>query len=224
MRDSTSTPHGIYIGSLLVIAATFVVALALPYASSELKLFIFVFAVLVLYPYLGIQIYRISQAVASLDTGLEELKRLYISTATSFGSAYFFLAMIDSNQLIVRGLRAECALGDVCATVPQGFYELFKNTADTLMNALAYSVLVMATIGDSKIAMVNGLGRIFVAAEVAISVGMTVFKLGQVFSDQTTKEIQVSERRIRRDLRRINPDAFPKKRSCKAIRWLLFWR
>ncbi len=191
--------RAIYKKNFLIAAGSFVIVLFLPYAT-ELARWLMMALALTLYVYLGYMMVKLAEECMRPATSLERLRFLYITIGLFFASGYFFLAAIDSGEEMIKNVRVFCST-DCSYPGFDGFSERIQETTYTYLNALYYSIVVMTTLGDSKITVEGGLARPLVAAEVLMSIGMTVFKLAQYYNDMASKEARSTEDRLVREIR-----------------------
>ncbi len=131
---------------------------------------------------------------------LEDLKFLLITILFVFATIYFLLASFDKSQSMLSGFRGypggEFAIDGV---VPLLNY--IQGLLLTYFNSLYYSVVVMATLGDSGMSVTNIVPRMFVAAQLTITYSLIVFKLSEYFNSRAELAAKESEDRIVKSMR-----------------------
>ena len=131
------------------------------------------------------------------------LKFFFITLAVVSAGAYFFIAIIDSKEQMIAGLREVEAEQVYNFQSLNGLMAYARDLVSTYLNSLYYSIVVMATLGDSTITAHGGLTRVIVAFEVATALSLTVFKIGGYYGERATLEAKQSESRIIRELQNV---------------------
>jgi hypothetical protein len=116
----------------------------------------------------------------------------------------FFIGVIDAKEQMISGLREIKAVDNYDLFSFDGFFSYFQDLTLTYLNSLYYSVVVMATLGDSKIVAEDGFSRIIIAFEVGAALSLTIFKIGEYYSERSSAEIMETERRILSEVQKIN--------------------
>ncbi len=127
---------------------------------------------------------------------MQELKFLFVTLVTTGAGSYFLIGIIDYKEEMISGLREIKEISEYGIYTFDGFSRYFKDVVNTYLNSVYYSIAVMSTLGDSKIVLEGGFARVIVAIQVVMTVSLTVFKIGEFYREQSSKEAKKSEARI----------------------------
>jgi hypothetical protein len=194
----------IYSKNLFFTASVFVMGLALPYSRGNFLagLSLSILAI-VLYLYVGKLLVDVIQRLSLKSTSTKELKFLFITLAVLCAGSYFFIGVIDVKEQMISGVREIKPDAEYRLYSFDGFFSYFQDLVFTYLNSLYYSIVVMATLGDSKIVVEGGITRIIVAFEVGTALSLTIFKIGEYYSDRSSIEAKETEARIVSELKKI---------------------
>ncbi|MEO9944723.1 hypothetical protein [Paraglaciecola sp.] len=187
----------IYSKNLFFTLCVFFVGLALPYSrDSALAILLLILLVFLLFAYLGKLLLDVIKRVSHSDTSIKELRYLFITLAILCAGSYFFIGIIDSKEQMISGLREIKVEASYELNTLSGFFGYAQDLVSTYLNSLYYSIVVMSTLGDSKIIVEGGIPRFIIAFEVGAALSLTVFKIGEHYSKRSTLEAKATENRI----------------------------
>ena len=196
----------IYLKNLFFTACVFVLGLVIPYArGNSLAGALLILLAIVLYGYIGKLLIDVIKQLSKKKTSIKELKFLFITLAVMCAGGYFFIGVIDAKEQMISGLREIKADDKYDLFSFDGFFSYFQDLTFTYLNSLYYSVVVMATLGDSKIVVEGGFTRVIVAFEVGTALSLTIFKVGEYYSERSSAEAKETEGRILSEVQKINP-------------------
>lgn len=202
MQDLTR----IYSKNLFFTACVFVMGLVIPYARGHsLAVALLSLLAIILYGYIGKLLIDVIKQLSKNETSIKELKFLFITLAVLCAGAYFFIGVIDAEEQMISGIREIKADENYDFLSFGGFFSYFQDITLTYLNSLYYSVVVMATLGDSKIVAEGAFTRVIVAFEVGTALSLTIFKIGEYYSERSSAEVKETEGRILSEIQKINP-------------------
>ncbi|WP_224553014.1 hypothetical protein [Pectobacterium versatile] len=186
----------IYSKNLIFILFVFIISFLLPYAKSDIFSGLLLSASLILYVYMFIILLNVIRRVNDPDISIKELKFLFITIAVFYSGCYFFLATVDKDEMVISGIREMELLVhyDFCSF--NGFYNYAKDIFSTYLNCVYYSIMIMATLGDSNIEASGGIAKFLVASEVGVTLTITIFKIGEYYSLRASQETKEMEKNI----------------------------
>ena len=197
----------IYSKNLFFTACVFVMGLVIPYARGHsLAGALLVLLAIVLYGYIGKLLTDVIKQLSKSETSIKELKFLFVTLAVLCAGGYFFIGVIDAKEQMISGLREIKADNKYDLFSFDGFFSYFQDLTFTYLNSLYYSIVVMATLGDSKIVAEGGFTRIIVAFQVGTALSLTIFKIGEYYSERSSEEAKKTEGRILNEVQKINPN------------------
>ncbi|EKO3833953.1 hypothetical protein NTH52_004972 [Vibrio harveyi] len=201
--------NDIYKKNGIFILFIFLLGFSIPYIKDKpfVQFLAMVFA-LGLYIWNAYILIQVIKAVSSKQSSIHELKFLYITLGITCAAGYFYYGVMDAKELTISGLRAVKDYSHYELYTFDGAFEYFKDLFDTYLNSIYYSIVVMGTLGDSLIIVKGGFARFIVGFEVATALSITVFKVGEYFSDASSKETKASEDRIISEINRIKTGEF----------------
>ncbi|MFJ5363481.1 hypothetical protein ACIPR9_00015 [Pectobacterium punjabense] len=207
----------IYTKNLIFTVCVFIMSIALPYSHqfNTIKPLLLII-ILVLYAYMGKLLVDIIKKLGQKQTSVKELKFLFITLAVLCAGVYFFIAMVDQKEMLISGLRVIKPHSYYNMYSISGFYDYFFDVFSTYLNSIYYSIMVMATLGDSKIAAESGVSRLIIAFEVGTTLTITIFKIGEYYSEHSSQEAKASEERIINHIKNIDK-ASSKTKNAKGI-------
>ncbi|QQG30193.1 hypothetical protein JFY74_09315 [Pectobacterium carotovorum] len=186
----------IYSKNLFFILFIFIISLCIPYANNNLFKIFLLLGTLSLYLYMFIILLNVTKRVSDPKISIKELKFLFITIAAFYSGCYFFLATVDQNEVMISGIREVNASLDYDFYSLSGFYDYAKDIFNTYLNCVYYSVMIMATLGDSNIEASGGIAKLLVASEVGLTLTITIFKVGEYYSLRSSQEAQEMEKNI----------------------------
>ena len=196
----------IYSRNLFFSACVFIMGLIIPYSrGNSVAMLLLFFLGIVLYGYVGKLLVDVIKRLSHKETSIKELKFLFLTLAVLCAGSYFFIGVIDVEQKMISGLREIKPDAKYVLFSFNGFFRYFQDLAFTYMNSLYYSIVVMATLGDSEIIVKGGFTRIIVAFEVSTAISLTIFKIGEYYSELSSAEAKETENRIVSEVQKINP-------------------
>ena len=196
----------IYSKNLFFTACVFALGLVLPYGrGNSIAGLILIFLAVILYGYIGKLLVDVIKRLSHTETSINALKFLFITLAVLCAGGYFFIGIIDGKEQMISGLREIKPDGAYDLYSFDGFFDYFQDLTFTYLNSLYYSIVVMATLGDSKIVAEGGFTRIIVAFEVGVALSLTIFKIGEYYSERSSEEAKAREKRILNEVQSINP-------------------
>ncbi|KFF70513.1 hypothetical protein IW01_10170 [Pectobacterium brasiliense] len=196
--------QNIYSKNLFFILFIFIISLCIPYAKSNpFKITLFLGS-LSLYAYMFIILLNVIKRVSDPRISINELKFLFITIAAFYSGCYFFLATIDQKEIMISGIREVNASLNYDFYSFTGFYDYAKDIFITYLNCVYYSVMIMATLGDSNIEASGGIAKLLVASEVGLTLTITIFKVGEYYSLRSSQEALEMEKNIIRRIDSIN--------------------
>ena len=196
----------IYSKNMFFTACVFTMGLVVPYArGNSLAVVLLILLAIVLYGYIGKLLVDVVKQVSQKETSIKELKYLFITLVVLCAGGYFFIGIIDAKEQMISGLREIKADDKYDFLSLDGFFGYFLDLTFTYLNSLYYSMVVMATLGDSKIVAEGGFTRIIVAFEVGIALSLTIFKIGEYYSERSSAEAKETESRTLSEVQKINP-------------------
>ena len=157
---------------------------------------------------------QVIKACSSKQASIHELKFLYITLCFTCAGGYFFFGVMDSKEVTISGLRVIKEYSEYELYTFDGGFCYFQDLFNTYLNSIYYSVVVMGTIGDSNISVNGGFARFIVCFEVATALAITIFKIGEYFSEESSKEAKASEKRIIEAFKNKEIVSHDKKRRC----------
>ncbi|MDX1750351.1 MAG: ion channel [Methylophaga sp.] len=196
----------IYLKNVFFTSCAFMMGLVLPYAKgNSLAMFLLIILAIILYRYIGNLLIDVIKRLSHQETSLKELKFFFITLVILCAGGYFFIGVLDAEEQMLSGLReikldAEYELYSV-----EGFFTYFNDLIFTYLNSLYYSIVVMATLGDSKIVVEGSFTRLIVAFEVVTALTLTIFKIGEYYSELSAVASNQAENRIVSEVKKINP-------------------
>ncbi|MGM8224936.1 hypothetical protein ACSV5M_00040 [Cellvibrio sp. ARAG 10.3] len=196
----------IYSKNLFFTACVFALGLVIPYGrGNTIAGLLLIFLALVLYGYIGKLLMDVIKRLSHKEASIKELKFLFITLAVLCAGAYFFIGVIDGEEQMISGLREikDGRAYDLHSF--DGLFDYFQDLTFTYLNSVYYSIVVMATLGDSKIVAEGWFPRIIIAFEVGVALSLTIFKIGEYYSDRSSEEAKERERRIINEVQNINP-------------------
>lgn len=195
----------IYTKNLIFTACVFIMSIILPY-SNQFNIIkpLLLIMTLILYAYMGKLLVDIIKKLGQKQTSVRELKFLFITLAVLCAGAYFFIAIVDQEEMLISGLRVIKPHTHYNMHSIAGLYDYFFDVFSTYLNSFYYSIMIMATLGDSKIAAESGITRLIIAFEVGTSLSITIFKIGEYYSEHSSQEAKASEERIIHHIENIN--------------------
>lgn len=205
----------VYSKNLFFTACVFIMGLSLPYIRGNgtfislwimMAVFLYVFALKLLIDVIN----SVNKKTASIN----ELKFLFITLAVLCASCYFFVAITDAGQNSISGLRVIKADSEYDFNSFKGPVDYFIDIARTYLNSLYYSIVVMATIGDSTISAKGELPRLIIAFEVTTALTLTIFKIGTYYSEQSSNEARAIEHRIVNEIKKVTTNHPPSVTKC----------
>lgn len=197
----------IYAKNLFFTACVFVMGFVIPYARGNVTAqSLLIFLALVLYFYIFKLLMAVISRLSKKETSINDLKFLFITLAVLCAGAYFFIGVVDVSEKMLSGVRAIKPDSEYDLYSVQGSFTYFQDLSFTYLNSLYYSIVVMATLGDSKIVVEGGLTRLIVAFEVATAISLTIFKIGEYYRELSAKEAKETEGRIVTEVQKINPN------------------
>ncbi len=180
--------------------------LVIPYArGNSLAGVLLVLLAIALYYYIGKLLIDVINQLSKNETSIKELKFLLITLAVLCAGGYFFIGVIDAKEQMISGLREIKTDDNYDLFSFDGFFSYFQDLTATYLNSLYYSIVVMATLGDSRIAAEGGFTRIIVVFEVGTALSLTIFKIGEYYSEYSSAEAKKIEGRILNEIKKINP-------------------
>ena len=166
----------------------------IPLASGIGKLLLFALAIMA-YVYTFYSIGRLISEYKNYPKTDNALVQLYLNMLFTFSSAYFFLAAIDIDENMISGLRAMNPHFSHNYSLI-GVVEYFNGLGFTFVNCVYYSLVVMATLGDSSVVLKNTLPRTIVMFQVGYTIWLTGYALASHFSNKSTEEIKKVEENL----------------------------
>lgn len=199
MEDITK----IYSKNLFFTACVFIMGFVLPYIrENTISLSLWMILAAFLYGYIFKLLIDVIKSLNKKDTSINELKFLFITLAILCASGYFFVAITDAGQNSISGLRVIKADSKYDFNSFKGPVDYFIDIARTYLNSLYYSIVVMATIGDSTISVKGELPRVIIAFEVTTALTLTIFKIGKYYSELSSNEAKATEDRIVNEIKK----------------------
>jgi len=196
----------IYSKNLFFTACVFFLGLVIPYArGNSLAGVLLILLAIGLYGYIGKLLIDVIKQLSKKETSIKELKFLFITLAVLCAGGYFFIGVIDAKEQMISGLREIKAGENYDLFSFDGFFSYFQDLTFTYLNSLYYSIVVMTTLGDSKIVAEGGFTRIIVGFEVGTALSLTIFKIGEYYSERSSAEAKEIEVRILSEVQKINP-------------------
>lgn len=196
----------IYSRNLFFTASVFAMGLMIPYAKGNtLAVTLLILLAIILYCYIGKLLVEIIMQLSKRATSIKELKFLFITLAVLCAGGYFFIGVVDSAEKMISNLRHIKTKDCYNLLSIDGFLDYFLDLILTYLNSLYYSIVVMATLGDSKIIAEGIFTRIIIVFEVGTALSLTIFKIGEFFSERSSAETKKFERRILNEVQKINP-------------------
>lgn len=196
--------NSIYSKNLFFTLCVFLLGLMIPYARGyDLAGLLLIVLVILLYVYIGKLLVGIIKELSQEDTSVKELKFFFITLVVICAGGYFFIGIIDVKEEMISGLRALKNEDKYDFFSFSGFMTYFNDLIFTYLNSLYYSVVVMTTLGDSKIVAEGGFTRIIIGLEVSTALTLTIFKIGDYYSKQSAREAKESETKIINQLERL---------------------
>ena len=215
----------IYKKNLIFTFFVFVLGFSIPYIQGITILQVLATILgLMLYLWSGYILIQVIKEVSKKQTSIQELKFLYITLALTCAAMYFYYGVMDSKEETIYGIRAIKDFQSYQIYTFKGAFEYFKDLFDTYLNSIYYSVVVMGTLGDSVISVKGGLGRLIVGFEVATALSITVFKIGEHYSELSSREVKASEQKILEAVDRLKPCSGRHKSSRILSRICRFFR
>lgn len=196
----------IYAKNIFFTACVFVMGFVIPYARGNfMAQSLLMLLALVLYFYIFKLLIAVISRLGKTETSINDLKFLFITLAVLCAGAYFFIGVIDASEKMLSGLRAIKPDSEYDLYSLKGSFAYFQDLSFTYLNSLYYSIVVMVTLGDSKIVVEGGITRLIVAFEVATALSLTIFKIGEYYRELSSKEARETESRIVDEVQKINP-------------------
>ena len=156
----------------------------------------------IIYMYTFYSIGRLIQDFKSYPKTDNALLLLYLNILLTFSSVYFFLAAIDTNESMIFGLRAmNPHFSENYSLI--SVMEYMSGLSFTFINCVYYSLVTMATLGDSSIMLKNILPRIIVMFQVGYTLWLTGYALANHFSKKSTDELKEMERNLKSEISEI---------------------
>lgn len=171
-----------------------------------------------LYGYVFKLLIDVINSVNKKNVSINDLKFLFITLAILCASGYFFVAITDAGQNSISGLRVIKADSEYDFNSFKGPVDYFIDIARTYLNSLYYSIVVMATIGDSTISVKGELPRVIIAFEVTTALTLTIFKIGTYYSEQSSNEAKATEYRIVNEIKKLTTNYPPSVTKCGFIK------
>ncbi|NHN37203.1 two pore domain potassium channel family protein [Pseudomaricurvus alcaniphilus] len=196
----------IYAKNLFFTGCVICIGFISPYTeNTSLAAYLLVVLVLALYGYIGKLLMSIVSVLGKPKSSMHELKFLVITLATTCASGYFYIGIIDPGEKMISGLREIGPIEQYQIYTLDGCFTYFQDLIHTYLNSLYYSIVVMATLGDSNIVAEGGFTRIVVAFEVGTALTLTVFTLGEYYSGQSSLHSKAAENRIIEKIDELDP-------------------
>lgn len=200
MEDITK----IYSRNLFFTTCVFIMGFVLPYIrENTISVSLWMILAVFLYGYVFKLLIDVVKNLNNKDASINELKFLFITLAVLCASGYFFVAITDAAQNSISGLRVIKAESEYDFNSFKGPIDYFIDIARTYLNSLYYSIVVMATIGDSTISVKGELPRVIIAFEVTTALTLTIFKIGKHYSKQSSHEAKATEDRIINEIKKV---------------------
>ncbi|MCO7072095.1 hypothetical protein [Vibrio cholerae] len=182
----------------------FTMGFSIPYIQEKPFIqFLVMIAAFILYLWNGFILAQVIKAVSNKKSSIHELKFLYITLCLTCAAGYFYFGIIDSDEKVISGLRVMKDYNAYGLYTFEGAFDYFIDICHTYLNSIYYSVVVMGTLGDSVISVKGGFARFIVGFEVVTTLAITVFKIGEYFSDMSSREAKMSERIIVSEIQKL---------------------
>ena len=173
----------------------------IPLASELGKLFLLLLA-MVVYVYMFFSIGKLISEYKSYPKTDNALVQLYLNILLTFSSAYFFLSAIDIDENMITGLRAMSPhFSEDYSFI--GVIDYFNGLGFTFVNCIYYSLVVMATLGDSSIVLKDTLPRTIVMFQVGYTIWLTGYALANHFNNKSTEELKKVENNLKSEISHI---------------------
>jgi|TARA_R110002110_G_scaffold60683_1_gene170642 hypothetical protein len=188
----------------LLTGGVFIIGLAAPYAKGIFWAIILL--VLLALALIVNALYLINTAHKLLKfnfNSFQDIKFLFIIMAFLYSAVYFYISVFDAEGSLISGLRQIEYYSYYEFYSLDGFLEYFQDMLFTYLNSLYYSVVVMATLGDSGVVVEHTVVRMLVASQVLILFSLTIFKIVEFYSENSYLETNRLEKNILRNIKDI---------------------
>nr|WP_321239370.1 ion channel [uncultured Tolumonas sp.] len=180
----------IYKQNLFLTLAIFFATIGLPFSKNWAILQPAIFIIyLCCYVFISYLMSSLVKKVLSKESSIQELRFLYLTLIIVCASGYFLFSIIDMKGTMISGLSEIHDITSYKLNSFNGLLSYFNDLVFTFINSIYYSIVVMATIGDSSVTLHNGFPRMLVAFEVAMTISLTVFKISSLYNKESSEDL-----------------------------------